>query len=172
MGPRLDRIGAHTMTLARIQLRRDTAANWTAADTVLASGEFGFETDTLRFKVGDGASAWTDLPYETTYVPTGTRVAPTAVTAAGGITLGTALRQLQFVVGSPGAVVVSANPQVAAGTVVGQELLLQGTDNTKTVTLANGTGLELNGACVLKSGSRLSLVWDGTIWGEVSRNDL
>jgi hypothetical protein len=160
------------MTLARIQLRRDTAANWTTANTVLGSGEFGFETDTLRFKVGDGATAWTSLAYEVAYIPTGTLGAPTAITAAGGITAHSAPRQYQFIVGSPGAVSVSANPQISAGAFVGQELVLRGTDDTKAVTIANGTGLLLNGPCTLKSASCISLVWDSTNWCEVSRNDL
>ena len=46
-----------------IQLRRDTAANWTSADSVLAVGELGLEVDTGKFKVGDGATAWTSLAY-------------------------------------------------------------------------------------------------------------
>ena len=47
----------------RIQMRRDTAANWTAANPVLAQGEPGIETDTLKIKIGDGATAWTSLAY-------------------------------------------------------------------------------------------------------------
>ena len=47
----------------QIQLRRDTAANWTSANPTLASGEFGLETDTDQFKVGDGTTAWTSLGY-------------------------------------------------------------------------------------------------------------
>jgi hypothetical protein len=47
----------------RIQLRNDTAANWTDADPVLAAGEFGLETDTDQFKIGDGTSTWDNLPY-------------------------------------------------------------------------------------------------------------
>lgn len=46
-----------------IQVRRDTAANWTSEDPTLASGEIGYETDTGKIKVGNGASAWTALPY-------------------------------------------------------------------------------------------------------------
>lgn len=46
-----------------IQQRRDTAANWTAADPTLAAGEIGFETDTGKFKVGDGSTAWSSLTY-------------------------------------------------------------------------------------------------------------
>lgn len=46
-----------------IQLRRDTAANWTAEDPVLAHGEMGWETDTGAVKIGDGVTEWTALPY-------------------------------------------------------------------------------------------------------------
>ena len=47
----------------QIQFRRDTAANWTSANPTLAAGEFGLETDTLLYKIGDGATAWTTLGY-------------------------------------------------------------------------------------------------------------
>jgi hypothetical protein len=47
----------------RFQLRRDTAANWTSANAVLALGEPGVETDTLKVKVGNGVSAWNSLAY-------------------------------------------------------------------------------------------------------------
>ena len=47
----------------KIQVRRDTAANWTSADTVLSEGEIGYETDTGYMKIGDGSTAWTALSY-------------------------------------------------------------------------------------------------------------
>ena len=46
-----------------IQIRRDTAANWTSADPTLAQGETGYETDTGKLKIGDGSTAWTSLAY-------------------------------------------------------------------------------------------------------------
>ena len=46
-----------------MQQRRGTAAQWTAANPVLAAGEIGFETDTNKFKMGNGSSAWTALTY-------------------------------------------------------------------------------------------------------------
>jgi hypothetical protein len=49
--------------MATIQLRRATAAQWTAANPVLALGEPGIETDTRKFKVGDGVTAWGSLQY-------------------------------------------------------------------------------------------------------------
>lgn len=47
----------------KIQLRRDTAANWTFANPTLAQGELGFETDTKYFKIGDGLTLWNALAY-------------------------------------------------------------------------------------------------------------
>ena len=48
----------------KIQLRRGTAAEWTSNESVvLSAGEPGFETNTGKFKVGDGATAWSVLPY-------------------------------------------------------------------------------------------------------------
>jgi hypothetical protein len=47
----------------RMQQRRGTAAQWTAANPILAAGEIGFETDTSKFKMGNGSSAWSALTY-------------------------------------------------------------------------------------------------------------
>ena len=47
----------------RIQLRHDTLANWTVANPRLLAGEFAYETDTNRVKIGDGIHNWVDLPY-------------------------------------------------------------------------------------------------------------
>lgn len=49
----------------QIQWRRDTAANWTVNNPTLADGEAGYETNTGKFKLGDGATAWTALAYYT-----------------------------------------------------------------------------------------------------------
>lgn len=47
----------------QIQLRNDTAANWTSADPVLAQGEMGIERDTGKVKLGDGVTTWSSLDY-------------------------------------------------------------------------------------------------------------
>ena len=47
----------------RMQQRRGTAAQWTAANPILAAGEIGFETDTSKFKMGNGSSVWSALTY-------------------------------------------------------------------------------------------------------------
>ena len=46
-----------------IQIRRDTASNWTTANPILALGEMGAETDTSKIKIGDGTTAWASLAY-------------------------------------------------------------------------------------------------------------
>jgi hypothetical protein len=46
-----------------IQIRRDTATNWTSANPILAQGELGLETDTLKVKAGDGSTAWNSASY-------------------------------------------------------------------------------------------------------------
>lgn len=53
-----------------IQMRRDTAANWTSVDPVLAAGEFGFESDTNKLKCGNGSTAWSSLTYISGSIPT------------------------------------------------------------------------------------------------------
>ena len=49
----------------RIRLRRDTAANWVSANSVLLPGEIGVETDTLKFKIGplspSQGTAWNSI---------------------------------------------------------------------------------------------------------------
>lgn len=52
-----------TDTATKIQLRRDSSANWFAKNPVLAEGEIGIELDKNRMKVGNGVNAYNDLEY-------------------------------------------------------------------------------------------------------------
>ena len=47
----------------RMQQRRGTASQWTSANPVLNAGEMGWESDTNKFKIGDGTNHWNDLDY-------------------------------------------------------------------------------------------------------------
>jgi len=58
-----------------IQLRHDTASNWTQANPVLAQGEMVSESDTLKLKLGDGTTAYNSLAYFS-QVSAGATVAP------------------------------------------------------------------------------------------------
>jgi len=50
-------------TYTRFKLRNGTAAEWTAANPTLLQGEIGVETDTRKYKIGDGSTAWAGLSY-------------------------------------------------------------------------------------------------------------
>ena len=47
----------------RIQLRNDTAENWTTKNPLLLKGEMGVEIDTKKIKIGNGTDRWTTLEY-------------------------------------------------------------------------------------------------------------
>lgn len=100
----------------------------------------------------------------------GTYAGPLNITAAGGITSNIPGEQGQFIHGSPGAVIVTANPQISAGTAIGQRLQLIGVDDTNTVKFTNGNGLRLNGDITLGDGDLIRFFWDGTSWQEEYRN--
>ena len=63
----------------QIQMRRGTASQWTSSNPTLAAGEWGLETDTDKFKIGNGTDAWNSI---TTYSSLG-------VGTAGGTMTGT-----------------------------------------------------------------------------------
>ena len=69
----------------RIQLRRDTAANWTTANSILAEGEIGYETNTGKYKIGTGAATWSSLSYFTSGAASGT-VTSVALSTPTGLT--------------------------------------------------------------------------------------
>lgn len=48
---------------SKLQLRGDTAANWTSVNPTLSFKEPGYETDTGKIKIGDGTTAWSSLAY-------------------------------------------------------------------------------------------------------------
>lgn len=47
----------------RLQQRRGTAIQWSTANPTIAVAEIGLETDTGKFKIGNGTTAWNLLPY-------------------------------------------------------------------------------------------------------------
>ena len=54
-----------TTISAELKHKYGTAAAWTSADPTLLAGQLGFESDTRKFKIGDGVTAWTALAYKT-----------------------------------------------------------------------------------------------------------
>jgi hypothetical protein len=80
--------------VTQIQIRRGTASQWTSANPTLASGEFGYESDTGKFKIGTGSTAWTSLSYQgagtVTSITAGTGLSGGAITTSGTIAIDTA----------------------------------------------------------------------------------
>ena len=52
-----------TTVKVQIQQRIDTASNWSSANPTLLSGEIGWESDTKKWKIGTGSTAWSSLAY-------------------------------------------------------------------------------------------------------------
>jgi hypothetical protein len=93
----------------QIQLRRGTAAAWTSANPTLAVGELVIETDTDKYKIGDGSTAWTSLGYSS--LPS-TAISNTVVDAKGDIIAATAADTVaKLTVGSNGQVLTAASGQ-------------------------------------------------------------
>jgi hypothetical protein len=58
------------MSFAKIRPRRGTKSEWEVIDPILFEGEFGIEfpdsgvgTGLCKFKIGDGTTKWSELPY-------------------------------------------------------------------------------------------------------------
>ena len=54
-----------------IKLRRGTASQWASANPIISVGELVIETDTGKFKIGNGTNSYSQLPYGGIKGPTG-----------------------------------------------------------------------------------------------------
>lgn len=101
--------------------------------------------------------------------------APYAVVAGTTIPFTAGTKRIKkYIQGSGGAVTVTANPRIQAGTIDGQELMLVGCSDTNTVTLDTGNGLIKNGIDVMGDNSVTVYNWDAgqSLWIEISRNQI
>jgi hypothetical protein len=81
--------------VTQIQVRRGTAAQWTSANPTLASGEWGFESDTGKAKIGNGSTNWAGLSYfggtgTVSSITAGTGLSGGTITSTGTIAIDTA----------------------------------------------------------------------------------
>jgi hypothetical protein len=155
-----------------IQHRRDTAPNWTSVNPVLAASELGFETDTNKFKLGDGTSTWTALAYQggsgVSLTPSATQtiVAQNATTTPlivkGAASQSADLFSVQnsgaakvLTVGSTGAVTLGSSTQ---GATVNGSLSVSG--STSTVGLTTSTMSASNAISVYSNGSNSAVFYN------------
>lgn len=117
-----------------IQHKRDTASNWTSNNPTLAAGEFGFETDTGKLKVGDGSTAWSSLSYFEAAAPSGPSQGAVQGSTAGFIAGGTC-----FILSPPQNVVLNAIDKISfssdgnatdQGDLLAAQCSLQGTSSS------------------------------------------
>ena len=153
-----------------ITLQTGTSANGSNGDIIfLKEGNAPANGDVWTSDGTTGSGYWA-TPAGSAPNISGSTGTPDDITAAGGISFsGSNYTNIAFIQGDGGAVDITADPQIAAGTAVGQRLTLIGRNDTNTVRLEDGTGLSLNGAAVLALQSAIDLMWDGTVWVEVSR---
>jgi len=75
-----------TTIQVKLQIRADTAANWAAVNPVLLANELGLESDTKKFKVGNGSSAWNSLAHFPSIVSGGTVLGNLEIGTTGTLT--------------------------------------------------------------------------------------
>lgn len=165
---------------ARLQNRRDTAANWTANNPTLAAGELGLETDTTKYKIGDGTTAWNALAYAYTAGAAGA-TGPTGATGPNGATGPTGVTGPTGPVGATGPVgpTGSTGPAGATGPTgatgaggvenvnaqVGTTYTFVLTDRDDLVTASNASAqtytIPLNSSVAFPTGSLVNLIQIG-----------
>lgn len=133
----------------KIQVRNGTAAAWTSANPILLNGEMGLETDTGKFKFGDGATAWTALAYSGGGTPP-SAIAFNPQTASYVLVLAdvslTNPKMVQMNVGSANNLTVPPHSSVAAPLGVPVYITQEGAGQT---TLVAGAGVTLLNASSL-----------------------
>lgn len=161
----------------KIQLRRDTEANWTSNNPILASGEIGISTDKSNFKIGDGTSAWKILKYM--LLPLGTIEEGSIAIGANaegldiGIAIGESARGESFGV-SMGVESLSMNGGIAIGHKAKSEdeAINIGAHNITVpenhiqIGTANHEALKIPAVAGATDGMTLKVNTDGTIYAE------
>ena len=75
-----------TTVQVRLQIRADTAANWASVNPILLTNELGLESDTKKFKIGNGSTAWNGLAYFPSIVSGGTVLGNLEIGTTGTLT--------------------------------------------------------------------------------------
>jgi len=128
----------------QIQIRNGTAAQWTAANPTLAVGEMGAETDTGKFKIGTGSTAWNSLAYAA--VGTVTSVGQTftgGLVSVGGSPISTSGTLALTVAGTSGGIVYfsSSSTWASSAALASNALVVGGGAGSAPATITTGTGV-------------------------------
>jgi hypothetical protein len=117
----------------QIQLRRDQAADWTSANPILAEGEIGLELDTVKYKIGDGSTAWNSLSYGTTGAVALTQM---PLSTKGSILAGNGTQAINVSVGTNG-YFLKANSSTSSGLEWSSIPTINSLDDVGDVTITN-----------------------------------
>ena len=133
-----------------------------------SSTEFIYDATQTRWVIKSGSGAGGS---STIFGSAGTprTIAATGISSSGSHMSTTDFDQIVFVNTSGGEVDVTTNPQITAGTSVGQKMLVVGTSNDNFILLENGNGLSLNGDWRSFDKSAIGLFWNGSEWSEIFR---
>lgn len=164
------------LTIKNADTTTDEILTGTGLDLVLGNGKtllFVYDTTTSgRWRIVGGTGSGGNI---TTY---GTMASPRLLAIATGITSGAghmdtaANEQVIFIKNTNNFFeAVTANPQIEAGTVLGQKLRLVCASATAIFSLTNGNGLSLNGDWYPTLNCSIDFFWNGTVWSEFARSD-
>lgn len=131
----------------QIQLRNDTSTNWTSYNPTLAQGELGIETDTQKYKLGDGTTAWTSLSYATLSAGTFANTIFTGVSREGVYTTATGFAGYTFDATTNGAIQYITANSTANGT------LNFRSSSTQTLNALMSTGQSITCILLVTNGS-------------------
>jgi hypothetical protein len=159
--------------VTQIQVRRGTAAEWTSTNPTLASGEWGFETDTGKTKIGNGSTAWTSLGYvgagTVTSITAGTGLSGGTITSSGTIAIDTAttadLTTAQTLTNKTLTTPTLTSPLINMGinAQTGTTYTTVLADNGKLVTLNNASAITVsiptNASVAYPTGAQISFAW-------------
>lgn len=137
----------------KIQFRRGTASQWSSANPTLDAGEVGVETDSGRFKVGDGTTAWNSLDYALAPAAYGSINTQSGTTYT--IVADDGLRLTSFTSSSPITVTIPPNSSVPFPTGSRVDIVQYGTG---TVTVSGDTGVTVQTGTTAETRTQYSVV--------------
>jgi hypothetical protein len=165
----------------KIQLRRDTAANWSSTNPTPAAGEACFELDTGVLKIGDGSTAYNSLveiisgggitleqvqdDLGGSFIVAGTGITKTYNDAANTLTIGVTASTYQPLDSDLTTIAAAGNGSVLAATTASfttaDETKLDGIEALADVT--DATNVAAAGAAMAVN-TRVECIWTGSAW--------